>query len=120
MLANISRRWFSRANRLIQNRHVVRDFTPYPPVEKRVEPVAEQNDVNIRRLELTPHQQWLISSKAMERPFTGHLWSEKEMGYYNCSVCNTRVFSWDHKYFPSTGVASFWAHVPGKIRKVDE
>jgi len=56
----------------------------------------------------------------MERPFTGHLWSEKEMGYYNCAVCNTRVFSWDNKYFPATGMASFWAHVPGKVRKVDE
>jgi len=42
------------------------------------------------------------------------------MGYYNCAVCNTRLFSWDNKFFPATGMASFWAHVPGKVRKVDE
>lgn len=56
----------------------------------------------------------------MERPFTGHLWSEKEMGYYHCVVCDAKVFSWDHKYFPAAGMASFWAHLPGKVRKIDE
>lgn len=76
--------------------------------------------MSIKKLELTPHQLWLVNTKSMERPFTGHLWSEKDPGYYSCVVCGTRVFTWDHKFFLATGMATFWGHIKGRVNIVEE
>lgn len=49
----------------------------------------------IDRLNLSPHQYWVAEGLGMERPFTGDKWFEKDVGYYDCVVCETRLFSWD-------------------------
>lgn len=46
----------------------------------------------------------------MERPFTGDKWFEKDVGYYHCTVCESRLFTWDHKFQSPTGMATFWHH----------
>lgn len=64
----------------------------------------------IDRLNFSPHEYWVTQGQGMERPFTGDKWFEKDVGYYHCSVCEKRLFTWDHKYQSATGMATFWHH----------
>ena len=34
----------------------------------------------------------------MERPFTGDLWFVKDVGHYECAVCNEILFSFEDKF----------------------
>ena len=52
----------------------------------------------------------------MERPFTGRLWDEMSPGFYHCVACNTRLFTFNHKYQAQTGYASFWRSIDGTVR----
>jgi peptide-methionine (R)-S-oxide reductase len=38
---------------------------------------------------MTPHQYWLTQGHGSERPFTGEYWSTKDVGHYNCVVCDS-------------------------------
>jgi hypothetical protein len=51
---------------------------------KEFEPVK---DLEAQKLKLSPHQLYVLETKSVERPFTGHLWSEIEPGDYRCYVC---------------------------------
>jgi peptide methionine sulfoxide reductase MsrB len=69
---------------------------------------------------LTPFQQYLIETKSMERPFTGNLWDELSTGFYHCAVCDSRLFTFNHKYQSKTGYPSFWAAIEGRVKTLDE
>ena len=56
----------------------------------------------------------------MERPFTGNLWGERATGFYHCAVCDTRLFTFDHKFESKTGFASFWKAITGRVNIIDE
>lgn len=64
---------------------------------------------------LSPFQQYLINNKAMERPFTGNLWFEQSTGFYHCAVCDTRLFTFNHKFQSNTGYPTFWRAIDGTI-----
>eukprot|EP01016_Furgasonia_blochmanni_P005321 TRINITY_DN1206_c0_g2_i7.p1 TRINITY_DN1206_c0_g2~~TRINITY_DN1206_c0_g2_i7.p1 ORF type:complete len:264 (+),score=61.41 TRINITY_DN1206_c0_g2_i7:64-855(+) len=76
--------------------------------------------VKASRLHLTPHQYWVTQGKGNERPFTGDYWFSKDLGHYECTVCETKLFSSDHKFFPPTGMASFWHHIENNVETVDD
>jgi hypothetical protein len=39
-----------------------------------------------------PHTYWLTFGKGQERPFTGEHWDKKDLGTYECKVCQTPLF----------------------------
>lgn len=53
---------------------------------------AKETIARIDRYSMTPHQYWLTFGKAMERPFTGDLWYNKDVGHYECLVCKSKLF----------------------------
>lgn len=55
----------------------------------------------------------------MERPFTGDKWFEKDVGCYHCTVCEKKLFTWDHKYQSPTGMATFWNHEKHAVQFLD-
>lgn len=55
----------------------------------------------------------------MERPFTGDKWFEKDVGYYHCTVCESKLFNWDQKFQTPNGMASFWHHEKNAVKVVD-
>ncbi len=64
---------------------------------------------------MTPHQFWITQGKGMERPFTGDLWYVKDVGNYNCAICDSLLFNFDDKFHPPTGMASFWHHQKNSV-----
>lgn len=73
-----------------------------------------------KQIGLSPFQNYLLQTKAMERPFTGNLWHELSTGFYHCAVCDTRLFTFNHKYQSHTGHATFWGAIGGTVSTVDE
>ena len=69
---------------------------------------------------LTPHQKWLVKGQNMERPFTGHFWSNQEVGTYHCVSCSHLLFKSEMKYQTASGMASFWTHEPNHLKVSDE
>ena len=69
---------------------------------------------------LSPFQQFLITNKAMERPFTGNLWDEAGPGFYHCYVCDSRLFTFNHKFKSQVGYPSFWRAIDGTVNTLEE
>jgi hypothetical protein len=63
-----------------------------PTTEKEPIKNAKETVKRIDRYSMTPHQYWLTFGKAMERPFTGDLWFNKDVGHYECLVCKSKLF----------------------------
>lgn len=82
--------------------------------------VIPHQPVNSGPVALSPFQQYLIINKAMERPFTGNLWHEQSTGFYHCAICDSRLFTFNHKYQSHTGYPSFWRAIEGTITTTDE
>lgn len=83
MLTNILKRMFAKNRVGLKHQSFGRMSHPSATLSKS-QPIADlKNDTEVvtdtqtKKLELTPYQLWLIHSKSVERPFTGHLWSEK-------------------------------------------
>lgn len=56
----------------------------------------------------------------MERPFTGNLWHELSTGFYHCAVCDSRLFTFNHKFQSQNGYPTFWRAIEGSISTDDE
>ena len=54
----------------------------------------------LEKVTLTPHQLYVIQTRTMEKPFSGYLWQNKEIGSYHCSVCQTKLFTCFYKFSP--------------------
>ncbi|KAL4470283.1 hypothetical protein ABPG74_011894 [Tetrahymena malaccensis] len=85
------------------------------------QPIKEvvQKEFKINRLNFTPHEYWITQGMGMERPFTGDKWFEKDVGYYHCTVCSTKLFTWDHKFQTPNGMTSFWHHEKNAVKVVE-
>ncbi len=62
----------------------------------------EINEEDLRG-RLTPEQYAVTRQAATERAFTGVYWDCKDDGTYGCVVCETELFSSDHKYDSGSG-----------------
>ena len=62
---------------------------------------------------LTDEQRRITQDKGTEAPFTGALLGNKADGTYHCVVCDTPLFSSDHKYDSGSGWPSFWLPLAG-------
>ncbi len=67
---------------------------------------AKQSDDELRR-RLTDEQYHVTQNAGTERAFTGIYWDCKDDGTYRCVVCETELFSSDHKYDSGSGWPSF-------------
>ncbi len=64
------------------------------------------SDDELRR-QLTDEQYHVTQKAGTERAFTGVYWDCKDDGTYRCVVCETELFSSDHKYESGSGWPSF-------------
>lgn len=71
------------------------------------------NNSDDLREKLTDEQYQVTQNAATERPFTGKYVDHKEDGSYRCVVCDTPLFSSDHKYDSGSGWPSFWLPLAG-------
>ena len=66
--------------------------------------------------ELTPEQYEIIRQKGTERPGTGKLLHNKDIGTYVCAACKNELFTSDSKFDAHCGWPSFYAEkAKGKI-----
>lgn len=70
------------------------------------------------RNRLTANQYAVTQEGATERPFTGELLDNKEVGDYRCVVCGTKLFDSQTKYDSGSGWPSFTS--PASDAAVDE
>lgn len=67
-----------------------------------------RNFTNLK-MRMYPHEYFITQGKGIERPFTGSYWWVKDIGDYHCVVCDQNLFPSNYKFFPTTGIASFFA-----------
>lgn len=68
------------------------------------------------RERLTDEEYRVCRQAGTERPFTGDLLYENEVGQYVCTCCQKLLFMSEHKYDSSCGWPSFFEEaVPGNI-----
>lgn len=70
------------------------------------------------RSKLTDQQYHVTRLKGTERPFTGQLLDNKEIGVYKCVCCGAELFESDTKYDSGSGWPSFYR--PSKEENVKE
>jgi len=71
------------------------------------------------RERLSEEQYQVTQLKGTERPFTGRYVDQKADGTYRCVVCNTPLFSSEHKYDSGSGWPSFWLPLAGDNVRVE-
>lgn len=74
---------------------------------------APAEDIETRISALTDEQRRITQDKGTEAPFTGALLQNKADGTYHCVVCETPLFSSEHKYDSGSGWPSFWLPLAG-------
>lgn len=74
---------------------------------------APAEDIEARISALTDEQRRVTQDKGTEAPFTGALLQNKADGTYHCVVCETPLFSSEHKYDSGSGWPSFWLPLAG-------
>ena len=74
------------------------------------------SDAELRE-RLTSEQYQVTQNKGTERAFTGRYVDHKADGTYRCVVCESPLFSSEHKYDSGSGWPSFWLPLAGdKVR----
>jgi peptide-methionine (R)-S-oxide reductase len=57
---------------------------------------------------LTPERYHILRENGTEKPFTGKLLKNKDLGTYICAACANPLFSSDVKFDSGSGWPSFW------------
>ena len=65
------------------------------------------------RAKLDDEQYRVTQEAGTERAFTGKYVDHKDDGTYRCVVCDTALFSSEHKYDSGSGWPSFWLPLAG-------
>ena len=68
---------------------------------------------------LSDEQRRVTQDKGTEAPFTGAYLGNKADGTYQCVVCETPLFSSEHKYDSGSGWPSFWLPLAGDNVRVE-
>lgn len=79
---------------------------------------GKPNDDELRR-KLTDEQYYVTQKKGTERAFTGQYVDHKADGTYRCIVCDTPLFSSEHKYDSGSGWPSFWLPLAGDAVRIE-
>jgi len=81
--------------------------------------VARKPSDSELRERLSEEQYQVTQLKGTERPFTGRYVDHKADGTYRCVVCDTPLFSSEHKYDSGSGWPSFWLPLAGDNVRVE-
>ena len=113
-------RHFSVINKIRQREKLFqKDNFPRCPTHVFMDQPTPAATLESQKEHLSPYQLYLIENRAMERPFTGRLYEEVATGFYHCVVCDTRLFTFNHKYKANTGYASFWRPIEDRVKIVE-
>lgn len=74
---------------------------------------GDTSDEDDLRRKLTDEQYRVTQQGGTERAFTGRYVDHKADGSYHCIVCDSPLFSSDHKYDSGSGWPSFWLPLAG-------
>ena len=69
---------------------------------------------------LDPEQKVICCGGGTERAFTGKYWDCKEVGTYECVVCNAPLFSSETKFDSGSGWPSFFESIDPSAVKIIE
>ncbi len=73
----------------------------------------DRTELQERVKNLTPEQREITQNKGTERAFTGEYLDHKRDGTYCCVVCQSPLFSSEHKYDSGSGWPSFFLPLAG-------
>ncbi|MEM6819772.1 MAG: peptide-methionine (R)-S-oxide reductase MsrB [Pseudomonadota bacterium] len=73
----------------------------------------DRTELEARVKNLTPEQREITQNKGTERAFTGEYLDHKADGTYCCVVCQSPLFSSEHKYDSGSGWPSFFLPLAG-------
>ncbi|MEL6301283.1 MAG: peptide-methionine (R)-S-oxide reductase MsrB [Pseudomonadota bacterium] len=73
----------------------------------------DRTELEARVKALTPRQREITQNKGTERAFTGEYLDHKADGTYCCVVCQSPLFSSEHKYDSGSGWPSFFLPLAG-------
>lgn len=87
--------------------------------------LTDSNDnvnTNFWEEKLTPEQFQICRCGGTEPAFSGKYWDLKTTGIYNCSCCQTALFSSADKYDSGSGWPSFWQPINKEavVEKIDK
>ncbi|MEQ8206110.1 MAG: peptide-methionine (R)-S-oxide reductase MsrB [Woeseia sp.] len=71
------------------------------------------------RARLSEEQYQVTQNKGTERAFSGKYVDNKDDGTYRCVVCETPLFSSEHKFDSGSGWPSFWLPLAGENVRVN-
>jgi len=69
---------------------------------------------------LTKEEEAVILQKMTERPFTGDLLNNKEIGTYVCKRCGAALYRSSAKFESSCGWPAFDEEIPGAVKQVPD
>lgn len=77
---------------------------------------ASTDDAHWRKV-LTPEQYHILRENGTEAPGSSPLLNEHRRGTYSCVACSLALFSSQTKYDAHEGWPSFWAPLPGALKR---
>ena len=78
-----------------------------------------KDELQARIAALPEHVKYVTQEGGTERAFTGEYVNHKADGSYHCVVCNTALFSSEHKYDSGSGWPSFFLPLAGDNIRVE-
>lgn len=75
---------------------------------------------NMAYNKLTPQEEAVIINKGTERPFTGELLNNKQVGTYVCKRCNAPLYRSSDKFESHCGWPSFDDEIKGAVKRVPD
>ncbi|MFK8052271.1 MAG: peptide-methionine (R)-S-oxide reductase MsrB [Woeseiaceae bacterium] len=77
------------------------------------------DEIEARVASLSDEAKYVTQDKGTERAFTGKYVDHKADGQYHCVVCDTALFSSEHKYDSGSGWPSFFLPLAGENVRVE-
>jgi methionine-R-sulfoxide reductase len=81
---------------------------------------ATQTTKKMEYNKLSPEEEYIILNKGTERPYTGKLLANKEVGTYVCRRCNAPLYRSEDKFDSHCGWPSFDDEIKGAVKRTTD